>query len=66
MLTGIRLLPERWFMRFLTAGQHAIFLRAPFKSDDVFLGRTSGLQTGGSTLVVGGGTTLISFDLEEK
>jgi hypothetical protein len=38
----------------------AVFMRALFKSGDVFLGRT------GSMLVAGGGSTLISFDLEEK
>jgi hypothetical protein len=41
-------------------GQDSVFLRASFKSDDVFLGRT------GSTVVTGGGDALISFYLEEK
>jgi hypothetical protein len=40
--------------------QDAIFLKASFKSDDVFFSRT------GSILIVGGGSTLISFSLEEK
>jgi len=38
----------------------AIFLRAPFKSDTVFLGRN------GPMLVAGGGKKLISFVMEEK
>ena len=35
-------------------------IRAPFKSEDAFLGRT------GSGLIVGGGATLASFDLERR
>ena len=42
-----------------------IFLRASFKSDNVFLGRMRSEGTD-SILIVGGGTALISFDLEEK
>jgi hypothetical protein len=37
-----------------------IFMEAPFVSNDVFLGRA------GSRLIIGGGTALISFVLEEK
>jgi len=37
-----------------------VFLRAPFKSENAFLGRA------GSTLVAGGGNVLLSFNLEEK
>jgi hypothetical protein len=37
-----------------------IIMRAPFKSEGVFLDRT------GSRLVVGGGSTLASFELEKK
>ena len=52
---------EGWsFSRFMGSARNIVFLRAKFKSDDVFLGRTD------SMLVAGGGTTLISFDLEEK
>jgi hypothetical protein len=40
--------------------RNTIFIKAPFRSDDVFLGRTS------SMFVAGGGKVLISFDLEEK
>ena len=38
----------------------SVFLKASFKSDDVFLGRR------GPTIVTGGGAALISFSLEEK
>jgi hypothetical protein len=40
--------------------RNTIFIKAPFRSDDVFLGRT------GSMFVAGGGKILISFALEEK
>ena len=60
-LIGIKL-PE--YKRMMLAGkndtQGAVFLRASFNSDDVFLGRN------GSKLIIGGGSTLISFDLEDK
>ena len=46
--------------RFRQDMRDAVFLRAPFKSGNAFLGRT------GSMLIAGGGTTLISFNLEEK
>ena len=60
-LVGVRFTQDRWFQVFQSTGaQGAVFLRALFKSDDVFLGRT------GSTLVAGGGSTLISFELEER
>jgi hypothetical protein len=58
---GIKFPQEGWNLsRFKGDARDTIFLRAEFKSDDVFLGRT------GSMLVAGGGTTLISFDLEER
>jgi len=38
----------------------AIFLRAPFKSDNVFLGRNNRM------IVAGGGKKLVSFVMEEK
>jgi len=58
---GIKFPQERWsFSRFRGDARDTVFLKAEFKSDDVFLGRT------GSMLVAGGGTTLISFDLEER
>jgi hypothetical protein len=60
-LIGIKFPQERWsFSKFRGNVRDTVFLRAEFKSDDVFLGRT------GSMLVAGGGTTLISFDLEER
>ncbi|MCL2209194.1 MAG: WD40 repeat domain-containing protein [Treponema sp.] len=37
-----------------------IFMRAPFRSEHIFLGRT------GSMLVAGGGNLLVSFEMEEK
>jgi hypothetical protein len=40
--------------------KNIIFIKAPFRSDDVFLGRK------GSMFVAGGGKILISFDLEER
>jgi len=58
---GIRFPQEGWNLsRFRGDARDTVFLRAEFKSEDVFLGRT------GSMLVAGGGTTLISFDLEER
>ena len=39
---------------------HRIYIRAPFKSDDVFLHRID------RHLVIGGGTTLAAFELEKK
>jgi len=60
-LVGIKIPPDRRF-GLPTAGiaRDAIFMKASFKSDDVFLGRT------GSKLIAGGGTVLISFELEDK
>jgi len=60
-LVGIRFPQDRLFNfnpGFTNA--NAIFLKAHFKSEDVFLGRD------GSKLIVGGGSTLISYNLEEK
>jgi hypothetical protein len=48
------------FFKFRRDMRDSVFIRASFKSGDVFLGRTD------SMLVAGGGTTLISFGLEEK
>ena len=60
-LVGIKLPEDRRFVLFGNDDAHRlIFLRASFYSDDVFLGRT------GSKLIAGGGSALISFDLEEK
>jgi len=58
---GIKFPQEGWNLtRFRGDARDTVFLRAEFKSEDVFLGRT------GSMLVAGGGTTLISFNLEER
>ena len=58
-LIGIKIPPDNMF-----AGsgdmRNTIFMKAPFRSDDVFLGRTE------SMFVAGGGKVLISFILEEK
>jgi len=61
-LVGIKFPRDRWmpFLKPRQDIQNAVFLRAPFKSDNAFLGRT------GSMLIAGGGTTLISFNLEEN
>jgi len=40
--------------------RNVAFLRAPFRSEDVFLGRN------GSMIIAGGGSKLISFELEKK
>jgi hypothetical protein len=53
--------PKEGLLGFLgNTESDSVFLKASFKSDDVFLGRT------GSTVVAGGGAALISFSLEEK
>jgi hypothetical protein len=60
ILISIKLPQDRRFSFLRTMAQDTIFLRAPFKSSDVYLGRT------GSMLIAGGGTALISFNLEDK
>jgi hypothetical protein len=58
-LIGIKIPQDNMFSG--SAGlKNIIFIRAPFRSDDVFLGRTD------SMFVAGGGKILISFNLEEK
>jgi hypothetical protein len=60
-LVGIRFPQDRRFQMIRPLNMSsAVFLRAPFKSPDVFLVRN------GPTLVTGGRTTLISFNLENK
>jgi len=61
-LIGIKFPQEKWFALSASAPEDSIFLKASFKSENVFLGRTSS----GSSVVAGGGTTLISFNLEER
>ena len=60
-LIGIKFPQERMipFLNFGWDMRDAVFIRAAFKSDNVFLART------GSKLIAGGGTTLISFNMEE-
>ncbi|MCL2264561.1 MAG: WD40 repeat domain-containing protein [Treponema sp.] len=72
-LVGIRFPPDRRIEFSRTAPQDTIFIKASFKSDDVFLGRmrTAGSVQGSglrdnSMLIAGGGEALISFVLEEK
>jgi len=59
-LIGIKLPQDKRFSFLKTKAQDTVFLRAPFKSVDVYLGRTD------SMLITGGGATLISFNLEDK
>jgi hypothetical protein len=61
-LIGIRLPNENWtpFSKQGRSMSDAIFIKAPFKSESFFLRRT------GSILIAGGGSALISFNLEEK
>lgn len=73
-LIGIKIPEGKVFSGFADA-RDLIFFRAPFISDDVFLGRIpaagsringSAVESPRSTLVVGGGNVLISFDMERK
>ena len=68
-LVGIKFPPDKRFELSRIAAQDTIFIKAQFKSDDVFLGRTrtGGFNSSGSSmLIAGGGSALISFVLEEK
>ncbi|MDR0487492.1 MAG: WD40 repeat domain-containing protein [Treponema sp.] len=61
-LIGVKFPQDSWipFSGFGWDIQNKVFLKAPFKSERFFLGRT------GQTLVAGGGTALVSFELENK
>jgi hypothetical protein len=60
-LIGLKLPEDRRFSFFSSSNtRNVIFIRASFKSNDIFLSRN------GSMIVAGGGTALISFDLGEK
>jgi hypothetical protein len=61
-LIGIRFQDDGWLpvSRIRRDMRDMVVLRAPFTSGNVFLGRTN------SMLVAGGGTTLVSFELEKK
>ncbi|MCL2174794.1 MAG: WD40 repeat domain-containing protein [Treponema sp.] len=66
---GVKFPQDNWFSFVSQAGYtktNSIFLQARFKSEDAYLNRTR--LNGGrySMLVAGGGTTLISYTLEEK
>ena len=74
-LIGIRFPSDRLLGNSRTQAEDAIFLRASFKSDDVFFGRIKsissvahgfGTDDSNTMIVTGGGTALISFELEEK
>ncbi len=51
--------PQDWRMA-RNAADDSIFIRAPFKSEDVFIKRNE------QTIIAGGGTTLLAFELEKK
>jgi hypothetical protein len=57
---GIRFPQNRWLSFPRTAYRDAVFLSAPFKSTDVFIGRYF------TQLFIGGGQVLMSFELEER
>ena len=63
-LIGIRFPPDRLFGLSRIDAQDAVFLKASFRSENVFLGRTQ--VSGSSLLIVGGGNELSAFILEEK
>jgi len=63
-LTGIRFPPDN-LLGISSSPECMIFMKAPFSSDNIFLGRSGG-ENISSQLVIGGGTALISFNLEEK
>jgi hypothetical protein len=67
-IIGIRFPSDRLFGASGTSALDSIFMRAPFKSNNVFLTRTYGSRDFGydSRLVIGGGTAIISFALEER
>jgi len=59
-LAGIQFPREGLFGFLGNAESDSVFLKAGFKSDDIFLGRR------GNIIVAGGGSALVSFSLEEK
>ena len=61
-LIGVRFPHDNWPPSLFSQRdtQDLIFMKAVFKSDNIFLKRA------GSSLITGGGTALISFNLEEK
>ena len=65
-LIGIKFPPDRLFGHSRNSAKDAVFMKAPFKSDDVFLYRNRIGASLDSSIIAGGGTTLISFNLEEK
>jgi len=65
-LIGIKFPPDRLFGLARNAPKDAVFMKAPFKSDDAFLYRSRSGASAESSIIAGGGTVLISFNLEEK
>jgi hypothetical protein len=59
-LTGLKFPDNNWLTAKSMRNKQMIFLQAPFASDSVFLGRS------GRVIIVGGGNSLVSFNLEEK
>jgi hypothetical protein len=59
-LTGIKFPGNNWLTSKIPRYKQLVFLQAPFTSESVFLGRS------GQAVIVGGGNTLVSFNLEEK
>lgn len=59
-LIGIKFPPEKLINLSKMEAKDTVFIKALFKSDDVYIGRISPM------LIAGGGTSLISFVLEEK
>jgi hypothetical protein len=59
-LTGIKFPGNNWLISKSLRYKQLVFLQAPFTSESVFLGRN------GQAVIVGGGNTLVSFNLEEK
>ena len=65
-LVGIKFPPHRLFGSSRTKPEDSIFLQAPFRSENVFINRSSAAEDSPSMLVVGGGELLVSFNLEER
>jgi len=65
-LIGIKFPQDRRFLfSGFTSTRDMVFLRAPFRSNDVFLDRIIS-EGSPSTLIIGGGTALVSMNLEER
>ena len=65
-LIGIKFPPDRWLPFSIFPESDVIFMKAPFKSNNVFLTRIRLKNSASSMIIVGGGQTLISFIMEDK